>query len=165
MSSPGIESLNGRCDQLTRSRFCFSAKTLVTTCSDGLRWYPVAPSHGGMCSLAWLPPPLAVAGSLSAKPRSRLSASHVAVYGQGIYIEYSVEYSKCCALNGILVSTVDACRLLNRCRRPLWPSTPGLAFCLTMWIFGLSGVDSVWRVPYATIIPINRMGEFSRSVE
>eukprot|EP00959_Pyramimonas_sp_CCMP1952_P157001 3283092-Pyramimonas_sp.AAC.1 len=41
-------------------------------------------------------------------PRSRLSASHVAVCWQGIYVEYPVEYSKCCALNGILVSTVDS---------------------------------------------------------
>eukprot|EP00959_Pyramimonas_sp_CCMP1952_P235589 4923619-Pyramimonas_sp.AAC.2 len=32
---------------------------------------------------------------------------------QGIYVEYPVEYSKCCALNGIPVSTVDDCRLLN----------------------------------------------------
>eukprot|EP00976_Prorocentrum_cordatum_P075864 1182072-Prorocentrum_minimum.AAC.2 len=43
---------------------------------------------------------------LSGKPRSRLSASHVAVrltigYRQGMYVEYSVECSKCCALNGI----------------------------------------------------------------
>eukprot|EP00959_Pyramimonas_sp_CCMP1952_P453388 9468147-Pyramimonas_sp.AAC.2 len=28
---------------------------------------------------------------------------------QGIYVEYSVKYSKCCALNGILASTVDDC--------------------------------------------------------
>eukprot|EP00976_Prorocentrum_cordatum_P070890 1180112-Prorocentrum_minimum.AAC.3 len=50
----------------------------------------------------------------------------MAVYRQGIYIEYSVEYSKCRALNGILVSIVDDCRLLNSSRRPFWPSTPGL---------------------------------------
>eukprot|EP00976_Prorocentrum_cordatum_P034693 705716-Prorocentrum_minimum.AAC.1 len=37
----------------------------------------------------------------------------MAVYRQGIYVEYSMEYSKCCALNGMLVSTVDDCRLLN----------------------------------------------------
>eukprot|EP00976_Prorocentrum_cordatum_P047930 967866-Prorocentrum_minimum.AAC.1 len=32
----------------------------------------------------------------------------MAVCRQGIYVEYSVEYSKCRALNGILVSTVDS---------------------------------------------------------
>eukprot|EP00959_Pyramimonas_sp_CCMP1952_P475410 9504167-Pyramimonas_sp.AAC.4 len=44
----------------------------------------------------------------------------MAVCRQGIYVEYSVEYLKCRALNGILVSTVDSrrstvddCRLLN----------------------------------------------------
>eukprot|EP00976_Prorocentrum_cordatum_P100068 1192084-Prorocentrum_minimum.AAC.2 len=37
----------------------------------------------------------------------------MAVCRQGMYVEYSTEYSKCRALNGILVSTVDACRLLN----------------------------------------------------
>eukprot|EP00959_Pyramimonas_sp_CCMP1952_P050170 1048344-Pyramimonas_sp.AAC.1 len=37
----------------------------------------------------------------------------MAVCQQGIYVEYSVEYSKCRALNGILVSTVDDWRLLN----------------------------------------------------
>eukprot|EP00959_Pyramimonas_sp_CCMP1952_P297087 6215343-Pyramimonas_sp.AAC.1 len=47
------------------------------------------------------------------KPRIRLSASQLAVCRQGIYVEYAVEYSKCRALNGILVSTVDDCRLLN----------------------------------------------------
>ena len=47
------------------------------------------------------------------KPRVRLSVSHVAVCQQGIYVEYSVEYSKCRALNGTRVSTVDDCRLLN----------------------------------------------------
>eukprot|EP00959_Pyramimonas_sp_CCMP1952_P385568 8080276-Pyramimonas_sp.AAC.1 len=31
----------------------------------------------------------------------------MAVFRQGIYVEYSVEYSKGRALNGILVSTVD----------------------------------------------------------
>eukprot|EP00976_Prorocentrum_cordatum_P080117 1183847-Prorocentrum_minimum.AAC.1 len=50
---------------------------------------------------------------LSVKPRSRLSASDVAVCRQGIYVEYLVEYSSCRALNGILVSTVDDCRLLS----------------------------------------------------
>eukprot|EP00976_Prorocentrum_cordatum_P101261 1192556-Prorocentrum_minimum.AAC.1 len=29
-------------------------------------------------------------------------------------VDYSAEYSKCCALNGILVSTVDDCRLAQR---------------------------------------------------
>eukprot|EP00959_Pyramimonas_sp_CCMP1952_P159710 3340565-Pyramimonas_sp.AAC.1 len=48
-----------------------------------------------------------LAHAVSGKPRSRLSASHVAVCRQGIYDEYSVKYSKCRALNGILVSTVD----------------------------------------------------------
>ena len=47
------------------------------------------------------------------KPRSRLSASHAAVCRQGIYVEYSMEYSKCCALNGILVSIVDDYRRLS----------------------------------------------------
>eukprot|EP00959_Pyramimonas_sp_CCMP1952_P080294 1678142-Pyramimonas_sp.AAC.1 len=37
----------------------------------------------------------------------------MAVCQQGIYVEYSMEYSKCRRLNGILVSTVDDCRLLN----------------------------------------------------
>eukprot|EP00959_Pyramimonas_sp_CCMP1952_P286143 5983497-Pyramimonas_sp.AAC.1 len=41
------------------------------------------------------------------KPRSRLSARHVAVCRQGIYVKYPVDYSKCCALNGILMSTVE----------------------------------------------------------
>eukprot|EP00976_Prorocentrum_cordatum_P107650 1194681-Prorocentrum_minimum.AAC.2 len=53
----------------------------------------------------------------------------MAVRRQGIYVEYSAEYSKCRALNGktlILVSTDDDCRLLNSSRRPFWPSTPGL---------------------------------------
>eukprot|EP00959_Pyramimonas_sp_CCMP1952_P046054 962022-Pyramimonas_sp.AAC.2 len=45
---------------------------------------------------------------------------------QGIYVEDSVEDSKCCALNGILVSTVDDWRLFNRSRRPFWPWTRGL---------------------------------------
>eukprot|EP00959_Pyramimonas_sp_CCMP1952_P129718 2712717-Pyramimonas_sp.AAC.1 len=31
----------------------------------------------------------------------------MAVCRQGIYVEYSMEYSKCRALNGILVSTVE----------------------------------------------------------
>eukprot|EP00959_Pyramimonas_sp_CCMP1952_P339389 7107919-Pyramimonas_sp.AAC.3 len=31
----------------------------------------------------------------------------MAVCRQGIYVDYSVEYSKCRALNGILVSTVE----------------------------------------------------------
>eukprot|EP00976_Prorocentrum_cordatum_P083528 1185294-Prorocentrum_minimum.AAC.2 len=36
----------------------------------------------------------------------------MAVCRQGMYAEYSLmEYSKCRALNGILVSTVDDCRL------------------------------------------------------
>eukprot|EP00959_Pyramimonas_sp_CCMP1952_P385035 8069492-Pyramimonas_sp.AAC.1 len=56
---------------------------------------------------------LAPHGGVNAKPRSRLSASCVAVCQQGIHVEYSVEYSKCRALKGILVSTVDDCRLLN----------------------------------------------------
>eukprot|EP00959_Pyramimonas_sp_CCMP1952_P388586 8142389-Pyramimonas_sp.AAC.1 len=48
-----------------------------------------------------------------------------------MYDKYSVEYSICCALNGIqlngvLVSTADDCRLLNRSRRHFRPSTPGL---------------------------------------
>eukprot|EP00959_Pyramimonas_sp_CCMP1952_P251398 5253418-Pyramimonas_sp.AAC.2 len=47
------------------------------------------------------------------KPRSRLSASHVAVGRQGIYVKYSVEYSKCCALNGILVSRSRGARGLD----------------------------------------------------
>eukprot|EP00959_Pyramimonas_sp_CCMP1952_P082757 1729656-Pyramimonas_sp.AAC.1 len=47
------------------------------------------------------------------EPRSRLSASHVAVCRQGIYLEYSVECSKRRALNGIRASTVYDCRLLN----------------------------------------------------
>eukprot|EP00976_Prorocentrum_cordatum_P017072 343946-Prorocentrum_minimum.AAC.1 len=50
----------------------------------------------------------------------------MAVCQQGIYVEYSVEYSQCRALNGILVSTVDDCRLLNWSRRPFRPSAPGL---------------------------------------
>ena len=37
----------------------------------------------------------------------------MAVRRQGINVEYSMEYSKCRALNGLLVSTVDDCRLLN----------------------------------------------------
>eukprot|EP00959_Pyramimonas_sp_CCMP1952_P050434 1054017-Pyramimonas_sp.AAC.1 len=37
----------------------------------------------------------------------------MAVYQQGIYVEYSVEYSKYHALNGILVLTVNDCPLLN----------------------------------------------------
>eukprot|EP00976_Prorocentrum_cordatum_P060489 1175919-Prorocentrum_minimum.AAC.1 len=37
----------------------------------------------------------------------------MAVCRQGIYVKYSMEYSKGRALNGILVSTVDDCRLLN----------------------------------------------------
>eukprot|EP00976_Prorocentrum_cordatum_P006544 131382-Prorocentrum_minimum.AAC.1 len=45
-------------------------------------------------------------------PRLRAPESTVvrpmAVYRQGIYVKYSVEYSKCCALNGLLVSTVDS---------------------------------------------------------
>eukprot|EP00959_Pyramimonas_sp_CCMP1952_P200870 4201114-Pyramimonas_sp.AAC.1 len=35
----------------------------------------------------------------------------MAVCRQGIYVEYSVEYSKCRALNGKIVSTVDDCGL------------------------------------------------------
>eukprot|EP00976_Prorocentrum_cordatum_P091573 1188581-Prorocentrum_minimum.AAC.5 len=49
----------------------------------------------------------------------------MAVCQRGIYVEYSVEYSKRRALNGI-----DWCRLSTvelECRRPFWPSTPGLA--------------------------------------
>eukprot|EP00959_Pyramimonas_sp_CCMP1952_P439171 9193691-Pyramimonas_sp.AAC.1 len=38
----------------------------------------------------------------------------MAVCRQGIYVEYLTEYSKCRALNGVLVSTVnDSRRLLN----------------------------------------------------
>eukprot|EP00959_Pyramimonas_sp_CCMP1952_P215059 4500273-Pyramimonas_sp.AAC.1 len=60
-------------------------------------------------------PPLGISPSLGiySKSRSRVSANHVAVCRQGICVEYSVEYSKCRALNDILVSTVDDCRLLN----------------------------------------------------
>eukprot|EP00959_Pyramimonas_sp_CCMP1952_P373536 7823030-Pyramimonas_sp.AAC.1 len=49
-------------------------------------------------------------------PESTLSQP-MAVCRQGTYVEYSMEYSmeysKCRALNAILVSTVDDCRLLN----------------------------------------------------
>eukprot|EP00959_Pyramimonas_sp_CCMP1952_P133131 2783365-Pyramimonas_sp.AAC.1 len=44
-------------------------------------------------------------GVTPTKPRSRLSAKHVAVCRQGIYVVYLVEYSKYCALNGIRMST------------------------------------------------------------
>eukprot|EP00959_Pyramimonas_sp_CCMP1952_P227786 4762581-Pyramimonas_sp.AAC.1 len=37
----------------------------------------------------------------------------MAVCRQEIYVEYSMGYSRCRALNGTLVSTVDDCRLLN----------------------------------------------------
>eukprot|EP00976_Prorocentrum_cordatum_P045618 921485-Prorocentrum_minimum.AAC.1 len=50
----------------------------------------------------------------------------MAVCRQGIHVECSMEHSECRALNGIRVSTVDDCRLLNCSRRPFWPSTPGL---------------------------------------
>eukprot|EP00959_Pyramimonas_sp_CCMP1952_P474378 9503349-Pyramimonas_sp.AAC.1 len=57
--------------------------------------------------------------SVKSGPRSRLSASYAAVCRQGIYVEYSVEYSKCCGLNGKLVSTVvdssGACVIKRRC--------------------------------------------------
>eukprot|EP00976_Prorocentrum_cordatum_P059673 1175597-Prorocentrum_minimum.AAC.2 len=37
----------------------------------------------------------------------------MAVCRQGIYVEYSAEYSKRRALNGMLVSTVDDCRRIE----------------------------------------------------
>eukprot|EP00976_Prorocentrum_cordatum_P070769 1180059-Prorocentrum_minimum.AAC.1 len=70
------------------------------------------PSHSLMCrtrieSHAYIHHLAHSSAPIRSKPRSRLSASHVAVCRQGIYVEYSADYSKCRALNGILVSTVD----------------------------------------------------------
>eukprot|EP00976_Prorocentrum_cordatum_P091418 1188528-Prorocentrum_minimum.AAC.3 len=56
-------------------------------------------SHNGHPRPEFAPTPSQAPESTIGRP--------MAVRRQGIYVEYLVEYSKCCALNGSLVSTVD----------------------------------------------------------
>eukprot|EP00959_Pyramimonas_sp_CCMP1952_P096996 2027550-Pyramimonas_sp.AAC.1 len=62
-----------------------------------------------------------------------------------------MEYLKSRASNGILVSTVDDCRLLNLSRRPFWPSTPGLV------TYRMTDPCRIYRTP-VTVYPSIRCG-------
>eukprot|EP00976_Prorocentrum_cordatum_P019025 385759-Prorocentrum_minimum.AAC.2 len=71
------------------------------------------PTKQRACSICVRPTIILNNGPILRQAPESTIGQPMAVYWQGIYAEYSVEYSKCHALNGILVLIVDDCRMLN----------------------------------------------------